>query len=447
MDNIKQLISFGENKCNNYTYNHQKMVICLIVVAIYIVTFQLVSQELIKNLISLLFVVFLLLINLNNSFYLLMFIMCANELLNIGSTSVTMICVCLVTIVATIKNINKIKINEAVFLISVALLIFSLFMTLKGSRDQLINTIKCFLFLIYMNVILKKNRGRELSLYANAFRYIGLGINFCGIISIFLNGIPSIHTRYTFHPDISINFLAIICALTIVNLMYIILVIGSRYSVFDVILIIGCSVWGLLTQSRSFILTICIGAVLIVLFSKSLKLKLVVLFLLLLTAIVVMVMVPSILSSDGLIGSVINRILNPSGADISNGRYYIWEQTINAMNSNISYLLFGAGDYTKIGVRLNNKLMVAHNMFLETWVIYGFIGSILILALFYAFIKNNILRYKVGRLNLVSLTPIISMLCVLFYSHHFIGRSMSIIFIISFIPIAFTTTIKQRQRI
>lgn len=447
MDNVKHINILRENKLINSTKNYRTMAFCLTVAAIYIIAFQLISQETIKSLISLLFVVFLLLIHSNNSFYLLMFIMCENELLSIGSTSVTMIFVSLLAIISIIRVNKNVKINVVIFFVSTALFCLSLLMVLKGSSEQLINTIKCFLFLIYISTILRDNRRNALVLYENAFRYIGLGINFCGIVSICLNGVPSILDRYTFHPDITINYLAIICALTIVNLMYIIIVIGSRYCFFDAVMIIGCSFWGLLTQSRSFILATCLGMVLIVLFSKSLKTKLKIVLTLLSVAILIMVIVPSSLTADGLLGKVINRILNPSGNDISNGRYYLWEQTIDAMNQNINYMLFGAGDYTKIGAIFDDKLMVAHNMFLETWVIYGWIGSILVLVIFYEFIKNNIFRYKVGRFHFVSLIPIITMLCALFYSHHFIGRSMSIVFIISFIPIAFTTTIKQRQRV
>ena len=258
---------------------------------------------------------------------------------------------------------------------------------------------------------------------------------FYTILSVAVNGVPSLSVRFTPADEITINFFGIVSALAIVNLLYSSLILNANVKL-NTLLIIGCTFCGFLTQSRTFILAVGLGVVLIFLFTSSKKLKFRFIaagFLCALIALTIYTSVPAIAER---IDAVLFRIFDPSDGDISNGRYDLWATTINTMMNNPIYFWLGAGDYNRIGAIDEGKVRVAHNLFLETWVIYGVIGCILLVLIYIVYLKHYLFRTRRGTLKLVTLSPIIVMLCSFFYSHHFIGRSMSIVFALSFLPIA-----------
>lgn len=391
-----------------------------------------------------LFLGVLLLSKEEESFYLLMFILCGNELLNFGTTSITMIFVALFTVKYLIlKGLHE-SIRPATLFVFCLLSLFCIAVyCFKSTSEQFVNAAKQMFFLCYIYAVLDETKSHWKRLYGNAFRFVAGGITFFGFLSILHNGIPSLTERYKFSEEITINFVGIVCALSIVNLLYDQIVLKSRYATLNVFLIFGSALFGILTQSRSFVLAVIIGVVLLFLLSSSLRVKLKSIFYVALAAIlggVIVVCSPLVAQR---MGAVFNRIINPSNEDISNGRYELWEATIERMLRNPDYTWLGAGDYNTIAAAFDNEILVAHNMFLETWVIFGFIGCLLIGVLFWQFIKWNVLKKQSFKFSFVSLVPIAVMLCALFYSHHFIGRSMCMVFIMSFLPIVVTKNIRK----
>lgn len=365
----------------------------------------------------------------------LMFILVANEMLNFGSTSLMMIFVVLFTAIHCFRTIKEIKINAGLFCGVSALLVSSAASTVvAGNTGALLATIKHLFFVYYLAVVLDKSRGEWDRIYVESFSNMAAGVLYFGALAILTSGIPSLTKRFAFSAEISINFSAIVCVLSIVNLVYIKLF-SSQKSKRTTILILGCAFFGLLTQSRSFILGVSIGLLLLFLFTSSWiqKFKFMAVGVFCLIAGVVLIMNTSFFQKA--IELALGRILNPRNNDISNGRYYLWSVTIAVMMKSAGMRWFGAGDYQAIGAVFDDKILVAHNLFLETWVIYGFIGCAALILLYVFFLKKYVFAGKKLRFNVVSVVPLITMMACMFFSHHFIGRSMSIVFGLSFLPL------------
>lgn len=365
----------------------------------------------------------------------LMFSLCANELLDIGSTSLTMIFAALFCAIQSVFRLKESKIPASVFLSLYALAALGLIaFFVVDTKESLVNTVKHIFFLFYTANVIEENRGNWKKLYTEVFQYMGLGVIFYTLLSIAINGLPSLSVRFTPADEITINFFGIVGALAIVNLLYSSLILKDNAKL-NMLLIMGCVLGGLLTQSRTFILAVGIGAVLIFLFTSSIKLKFQFLTIGTVCALTILMIYSTVPTIAERIDAALLRLLDPSDGDISNGRYDLWSTTINTMMSNPAYIWFGAGDYKRMGAIDEGKARVAHNLFLETWVIYGVIGCVLLILIYIIFLKRYVFSSMRAKLRMVTFSPIIVMLCSFFYSHHFIGRSMSLVFVLSFLPI------------
>jgi O-antigen ligase len=393
------------------------------------------TPETVKLLVSIFFLAIMLVLPSGDSIKYLMFVLCANELLNIGNTSLTMIFVALFFATRCFSSLTKKRIDGGIFLGFVLLLLACVISYIATENvGAFVATVKHVLFLYYIAYVLDNNRKSWKDLYANSFRYIAAGAICFAAITVAVKGLPSLIVRFTFSEEVTINFIGIVCALAVVNLIYIRFVLKNKTNV-DIALMLGCIIVGIITQSRSFILAVALGVLLLILFVPSSKGK----FKLITTAIVSIVVGVILISCVPIfskyIDAVIGRITSPSGDDISNGRYDLWSLTIEAMTNNKAFFWFGAGDVVRVGTIWGDKINVAHNLFLETWVIYGIIGCAILLIVHFIYIKHCLFGKSTKKFEMVSLVPIIVLLCCLFYSHHFIGRSMSMVFIFSFLPV------------
>ncbi|MBQ7968412.1 MAG: O-antigen ligase family protein [Clostridia bacterium] len=413
--------------------------LALIVTLLLGAVYMLGVSEIMKLLIGVVFLGIMLIVPKRTSIRYLMFILPANEMINIGTTSLTMIFVALFTIVYCLLSLKSTRISGGLFL-GISLLMVSCFgqYVINSESVAMVSTIKHIFFLYYLAILLNETHSNLEKIYIDAFRYAAVGMLYFSLLFIGINGMPSLITRFTFSNEVTINFIAIVCVLVVVNLFYIGFAM-HKSSGFDIVLMVGCSFVGILTQSRTFILGVAIGFTLFFFFSSSWikKLKFLVIICVCFALIALVVSNVPLLSER--IDAVFGRILNPSGNDVSNGRYELWAITIQTMMDNLGYFWFGAGDFLNIGAAFDNKVMVAHNLFLETWVIYGTLGCVVLLYTYIVYFKRYILRKQNGRLRLISLIPLIVMIGCLFYSHHFIGRSMSIVFGLSFLPIVLNT--------
>ena len=399
-------------------------------------THMLPLPEMVKILAGGIFVFMLLMLPAVKSVRYLMFVLNANELLDIGTTSLTMIFVAVFSIKHCFCLIKNKDIDATVFIGTLFLFIFGVIVyLLLGTKDSLIGIVKHIFFMYFTAKVLDESKGEWRKLYIDIYRYVALGAIYFTMLSIAIQGLPALSKRFTPAGEITINFFGIICALAIVNLLYGILKMKASVKI-NVCLIAGCVVCGLLTQSRTFILAVAIGVVLMFLFTTSVNMKCYFMAAGVAVSILLYLVYTNIPVLAERIDSVLFRFLDPSGGDISNGRYDLWSYTIASMINNPIYFWFGAGNHLSVGAAFDDRVMVAHNMFLETWVIYGVVGCIMLFIVYVLFIKRYLFMVKNGRVSLISLVPLIVMLCSLFYSHHFIGRSMSLVFAFSFLPIA-----------
>lgn len=381
------------------------------------------------------FLAILLFVKEETSFYMLMFILCANELLNFGATSIAMIFVMLYTVKSFLFGGLKYQVIGSVVVSMMALLAASAWAYVGGESTQLITTVKLIFFLYYTARVLQLVDDRQ-RLYVNAFRFVAYGINFFSIVSVLFKGMPVLTERFTFHESVTINFLGIASAVTITNLLYMHVVLKRGHTARDVALMIGCGVWGILTQSRSFLLAAGIGVVLLCFLAFSVKQQgkfLLWIGLAALALALAAVVIPGVWDR---IQVVIDRILTPSEDDISNGRYELWEWSISQMKRQ-GLIWFGAGDYTRFHIIDLEKANVAHNFLIETWVIYGYVGCAALIAVFAAFIRHYVFNVPKVKFYMISLVPLAVMVGALFFSHHFIGRSFSMVFILNWLPLTF----------
>jgi len=336
------------------------------------------------------------------------------------------------------KQKNKKKI-EKWEIISILIIPYGLinYMFTK-SFEQLLTSIKGYAFLVFISGFLESGKKQNFTygnLYSISIRMVGIGLIISAIISLMIGSGYTYSGRFNFGTNTTTNIIGIQCATVVIALLFLFTT-KLRKSIIDILILLLCSGIILLTMSKTALLMVLLGTVLILILGLAKKGN---------YRIVALVVTLSLTAyalysyNNEFKNSVDKVLLRFSVEDISNDRYDLWTQTINKMNNNTKYKFFGAGDYLLIGAisGKKNEVYMAHNFLLETWVIYGYIGCFMIIIQYFLFIKNKIVgsHKRIIKGNLIGMVPVLTLMAGLFYSHHFIGRVNSILFIISFIPI------------
>ncbi len=97
----------------------------------------------------------------------------------------------------------------------------------------------------------------------------------------------------------------------------------------------------------------------------------------------------------------VDRFVNPKHGDISNGRLYLWKTYLNAIFTDVRLFLFG-------GKSSAYPDLVAHNIFIEIFADYGFIGFGIvawIYAVVFKEIKKAVTRFGKRKVKLISVLP------------------------------------------
>ena len=319
---------------------------------------------------------------------------------------------------------------------------------LTKSTYQLMISLKAFSFFVLINDVIYnsaiKQKIKYSNIYIKSIRYLGFGLIIATILSIFINkGIYL--SRFSFVGKSTTNIIGIQSSIVIIALLFN-FIISSKIEKKDIILILFCLFIVLITMSRTAIIITLLGILLLELLSILKKRKLRILLFYIIMIICTLLLYTFNNNFRKLSNMMIDRF---KVEDISNGRYTIWSQTINIMNNNKKYKFFGAGNYTNIGV-LNSKKqesIMAHNFILETWVIYGYIGTIILIIEISLLIKSCLqTTYKqLKSYNIISFVPAITLIGALMYSHHFIGKASSLLFVISFLPIVMQKELTLRN--
>lgn len=425
-------------------------VIDYILAGIVIFVFVFFDNSAFSLLVGGLFVLFLLAKPDEVSWMFLAFLIPSNEFINVlGGTSIMIIFMLLYSVKSIIYILlhnQEMQINGTV-LFAILLVTMSLIAQKLGLRGHIANTSKCLVFTYYVNNALRdvtnNNDKAKIEFYYKTFLNVGLGVLFAGCISILRYGIPSLGSRWSFTPETTINAQAIICGLTISNILYCLVYYEyENYNLRLIILIIlACTCFGLLTKSRSFILIVLCAVFLIIVFSNSFsKLMKIAAAICAIIALLLILYISSATFRE-LCYSIVFRFVGKE--DISNGRYDLWEATIRAMNANKKYLIFGAGDYTVLETwnKKHSDIKVAHNVFIESWVVYGYLGCTFLVGYWGTCLKTTFFKNR-NEIVKSDFIPIIIFFVSFLYSHHFIGKCMTTLFFLSFLPFTIHKTYK-----
>lgn len=208
------------------------------------------------------------------------------------------------------------------------------------------------------------------------------------------------------------NYIGTICSFGLAVL----LVISKKINVKKLIVIIVTGVIilvGLLTQSRSFVLSLSL--IISVYFILNLKNRFFsTIIIISCSAIFLMGYLISFYESNPILQAINSRIINPRGDDVSGGRLELWDIYYNLIVSNDKSILFGMGSDA---MQKFNLEQVAHNAFLEDFVTFGFVGVLLIYTFLYFIYKK--IKYKNASLFL--LLPLIIFLLNSMTLHSFLG--------------------------
>ena len=235
-----------------------------------------------------------------------------------------------------------------------------------------------------------------------------LGVVFTGIIGLFLEGGVVLGTseRYSGGDINNANILSSQFSFSIALL----LILGLTSLVkkkYIYIIMLFLFFFGLLTQSRSFLLSIVfilLGYLLSLFKFRYLANGILISIFFFFFIIASDYYFPTLI--EKLINAPIDRVLNPKGGDVSSGRSALWLSYLNAFLKDPTALMLGKGVYnTQEQYDLDQ---VAHNSIIETVAAVGLIGLMLFLNMFYvfySFYKKNIVR--INKVNFIIYLPLV----------------------------------------
>ncbi|MBQ2718080.1 MAG: O-antigen ligase family protein [Clostridia bacterium] len=431
-------IAIKNNEQNKLKRIVRSNLLSLTLASVTILVYLLSLNKLFCYALSICFIIYLLTTDTSTIFYAFCYIFVANELLIIETSSISIIILLLFSFKTLTRVLTRrhVSINLVLFFTSLIFVVYCVLCIVIVSKEQFVNALKMLLYLLFAVELFKDNKQNLINLYKYGYIFIALGIAFTGLLSFFINGFPDLDVRYTFSDKITINQIAIISSLCVVNLTYCLIKFNDFKMSLWAVLVSFCIFFGLLTQSRSFILGTGLGIALLIIFTGSKKRNFYLCSFILFAVVVVLVVSYIFPNAFDRVVVAWERIINSSNGDISNGRYILWDQTIQSMNTNVIYKFFGAGDFKLVQAVFDDQVLMAHNMFIETWVLFGYIGSGLVLVIYLICIKDYIFIGKINSFSITAMVPIIVLVCLLFFSHHFIGKTMSLFFLINFIPLA-----------
>lgn len=427
--------------------------IVLLVMVILIFIMQIFLTQNIIVIIGMILVVYSLLSSEKNVLYLMMILIPNSENMKmIGTMSIPMVIViaCFFKSVLKIVLSKKIKLKEWIIVFIVLLLYSLATISILGNNEQLILTVKFLMYLSFVESAFEDYKRREVKLkdiYSNQIRALSIGLIISTICTILTNRSVNAFGRFSFGENSTINTIGIQCAIVVIGLIYNYIIKNSKKV--DAVLIIFNILIIIFTMSRTAMIMIALGIILFIILTLIKKENV--------RMIVFTTLIGLILGTACFVSPTVKqyskKIINRFQADdISNGRYILWEKTVEQMSNSNKRIMFGVGDYKIIGATYNKSetILVAHNFILEIWVIYGIIGIFILSALIIHFVKDVFYEYTKHNIfitgNLYNFVPMLVFFAGSFYSHHFIGKPSFILFILSLIP-AFLKNDKEKEKI
>lgn len=316
--------------------------------------------------------------------------------------------------------------------------------------------------------LIYKSVGRMKDYFYKMVTCLTCGVIFSGVTSLIVNG----YDGERLNPgNGSSNFYGAIVAYCLAQILVIRLNKGkNKYLISSILIISILLLFGLLTQSRSFIFVVIFMICWFILYHISSK-KVVMRLLIVISVIICFILLttdtlnrinyavstfdkkinslkinqPSDNIVDRVTSDTVVRVAKPRNNDITNGRSEIWSIYIKKLVENPKWLWFGGVDYTKINAFVQGQTMVAHNFIIEQICMYGIIGNIIIIVMFIIYWRsvkkciNNNLKLKNKMFNYL---PLIVMLITSFTGH----AILNLVFINQFFLSAIAVNITYLNR-
>ena len=184
--------------------------------------------------------------------------------------------------------------------------------------------------------------------------------------------------------------------------------------------------FGILTMSRSFILS----AIIVILVYSLYKLKENLIYTLLFIMSFLFLFfekITNFYNNSPLFQILTDRIINPRNDDVSGGRLGFWSDYWDIITSTYKNLFLGVGFSAMNNFNLDQ---VAHNFFLEDMLTFGLIGVLLLYSYLFYFFNY----FKREKITINILLPLFIFLLNSFTLHSFLGMGGVVTFFICLIP-------------
>ena len=335
---------------------------------------------------------------------------------------------------------KRVALDKAVLLISIFLMAYaSLQCLFDNSWLPVVDNLKTVVIVIAIVSIFCEDK--ILSVRAVLLSF-SVGLIWPAILSVlFGGGDLNAGARFALSDEGGQNVLGITCAVLAAALLsYSLIQVRSASMICLAILLM---LIGILTQSRSFILGMLIGAVilffgvLIKLSEKQLLKAIAMLLVVSMAVIIAAVLAPGLQDYATM---AIDRIINPRGGDISNERFEIWGQYIQSFIANPSFVLFGTSDVSRYGFDI-----VAHNFVIEQLASHGIVGNAIVLLLYGRVLRLLAVKYRVKSLfsdKLISAAAIMVLFSSSMFSHTMLGLPQTMMLVVSAILLFSSCEIK-----
>ena len=348
-----------------------------------------------------------------------------NRLLTLGPISAPTI----VMIVGVMRE--GFRIRKTLFMQSMILIIYSV-ATMFIGKPVLFDSLKTIVVLIFLEEFSKTLEiQKQFSLCVKSAVF-GCGLSFVLALASDFEAIKE-SNRFALTEN-GQNVFGITCAVLIVSLIVDILdtsndkkcgVANKNISAFLLVIM------GILTGSRSFLLAVAVGVIIVIAVEiKKIDVRNVVRLMLL--GIALVIVLAFLYAQNDLIRNYVNsfvyRMEKLQRTDISNGRFELWMQYITVLIEEPQYLWFGNLNPIDFGIDL-----VAHNMILEQIADFGAIGSAIIFIMYLSAFQriacdaNCVINY--GRLA----APLAALLSASMVSHSLLGVPQTMMLYMCFI--------------
>ncbi|KRE57655.1 O-antigen ligase family protein [Paenibacillus sp. Soil750] len=321
-------------------------------------------------------------LNMKNNMYLLLFLLPNQRYIVFPGDETTLLNILIIIMLfKLISSKGKFYIPSIILMQLLILYSLNIVMRLDSVNEVLIIVKMCITIVTLVGVF--SRYAFDNSFYYNCVKFLGIGCLFASCIALFGNdeAVIGATSRFTGGINNNSNIFGAVLSFSITSIFIIILT-SIKQSKLLITLTTILFIFGLLTESRSFVLAISFAIIYILVFGAKLssRTRKLIMCLLILIGIFIVVSITNPSSQFGeIFSSVTNRIINPKNGDLSNGRTELWYSYIKFLTTNIEYLFLGIGNNWKNFGFAN----VAHNGVLEVTATYGLIGLILIVSLLF----------------------------------------------------------------